>query len=168
MTCCAFSNGHFRYSRFSSFGFQQSLSLIIRNFLNLLQMMLWALAVCFVIGCGGSRYSRNYHGRPVVEEGAVRARSLLNFEQQRMFDKLFLESQYQKHKGNTDACRELLAAALEINPNASEALYELGKIETSFSKHSDSVTVTNGDKMLLRAYQLEPSNPFFCRTLAQR
>lgn len=168
MTCIAFSNGHSQHCNIFSFGWLQTSSLIIRNMLKPLQIILWALAMCLLTGCGGSRYSRNYYNAPIVENGTVRARSLLNFKQQRMYDKLFLESQYQKHKGNTDACRELLAAALEINPNASEALYELGKIETSFSMHSDSVTVASGDEMLLRAYQLEPSNPFFCRTLAQR
>ena len=153
MTCIAFSNGHSQHCNIFSFGWLQTSSLIIRNMLKPLQIILWALAMCLLTGCGGSRYSRNYYNAPIVENGTVRARSLLNFKQQRMYDKLFLESQYQKHKGNTDACRELLAAALEINPNASEALYELGKIETSFSMHSDSVTVANGDEMLLRAYQ---------------
>ena len=108
--------------------------------------------------------------REIVQpEGTFRARALLTKQQQRDFDKLFLEALRQKHNDNLAAARELLAAALDINPNASEALYELGKIETSnFSAKTDSLTVAMGDEMLLRAYQLEPSNPFFCRTLAQR
>lgn len=140
----------------------------LKNPVGRLQIVLWLLVMCVITGCDGSRYSRNYHSEVAVEDGTFRARSLLSFQQQRTFDKLFLESLCQKHKGNYDACRELLVAALEINPNASEALYELGKIETSFSSKTDSATVANGDEMLLRAYQLEPSNPYICRAYAQR
>ncbi len=130
----------------------------------LLLGMIFVLLV--VTGC--ARQLRD-ESTEVASDGAFRARALLSRQQQRDYDKLFLEALKQKYTDHTDAARELLAAALDINPNASEALYELGKLETSlFSAKTDSATVAQADEMLLRAYQLEPSNPYYCRTLAQR
>lgn len=134
------------------------------------QLLLFLLLplMCLVVACGGPQ---NVHGNQAVnavEEGTFVARALLTLQQQREYDKLFLESQRQKHKGNYDACRELLAASLRVNPNASEALYELGRLETAFPMKTDSATVVAGDEMLLRAHQLEPSNPYIGRALAQR
>lgn len=129
----------------------------------------WVATACLLLAAAGCSRQLQHDGEMPPPEGTFRARALLTRQQQRDFDKLFLEALREKHNDNLAAARELLAAALDINPNASEALYELGKIETSnFSAKTDSLTVAMGDEMLLRAYQLEPSNPFFCRTLAQR
>lgn len=123
------------------------------------------LAVILMVGCGG--YARNYR-EPVIEEGTIRARKLLSVEQQREYDKLYLEAICQKQSDHIDAAYEILQHALEINPNASEALYEMAMIQLSLDARVDSVLVKEGEMMLQKAVQLEPSNPYFRATLAER
>ena len=123
------------------------------------------LTVVLMASCGG--YARNYK-EPVIEEGTIRARKLLSLEQQREYDKLYLEAICQKQGNNIDAAYEILQHALEINPNASEALYELAMIKLSLDARVDSVMVKEGEQMLQKAVQLEPSNPYFRATLAER
>lgn len=122
------------------------------------------LTIIFMASCGG--YARNYRD-PVIEEGTVRARKLLNVEQQREYDKLYLEAVCQKQNDHIDAAYEILQHALEINPNASEALYEMAMIKLSLNERIDSVLVKEGELMLQKAVQLEPSNPYFRSTLAE-
>ena len=122
---------------------------------HLLACGTWAGCALLLLATAGCARQMQREREIVQPEGTFRARALLTKQQQRDFDKLFLEALRQKHNDNLAAARELLAAALDINPNASEALYELGKIETSnFSAKTDSLTVAMGDEMLLRAYQL--------------
>lgn len=123
------------------------------------------LTVILMASCGG--YARNYKD-PVIEEGTIRARKLLSIEQQREYDKLYLEAICQKQNDNIDAAYEILQHALEINPNASEALYEQAMIKLSLDARVDSILVKEGEQMLQKAVQLEPSNPYFRATLAER
>lgn len=123
------------------------------------------LALIVMAGCGG--YARNYN-EPKMLDGTLRARNLLSHEAQRQYDKLYLEAICQKLQGNTDAAHELLERALAVHPNASEALYELALMQLSLSPKSDSALVAQGEQMLQKAQQLEPSNPYICRTLAER
>lgn len=95
------------------------------------------------------------------------ARKQLTLEQQREYDKLYLEAINQKLNGHTDAAHELLEEALNINPNASETLYELALMQLSLSSKGDSTLVAQGAEMLQKAYNLEPSNPYFRATLAE-
>ena len=125
--------------------------------------VLWA-SLTFV-GCRD--YARNFRP-PVVEAGTFRARALLTVEQRRTFDKFYLEALRQKLKGNEDAAFELLNHALTINPNASEALYEQSQLLLQLDLPQDSDLVVKGDAMLLKAYQLEPENPFIRKSLALR
>lgn len=125
--------------------------------------VLWA-SLTFV-GCRD--YARNFRP-PVVEAGTFRARALLTVEQRRTFDKFYLEALRQKLKGNEDAAFELLNQALTINPNASEALYEQSQLLLQLDLPQDSDLVAKGDAMLLKAYQLEPENPFIRKSLALR
>lgn len=123
------------------------------------------LTVILMVSCGG--YARNYR-EPVIEEGAIRARKLLGVERQREYDKLYLEAVCQKMNGHIDAAFDILQHALEINPNASEALYEMAMIKLSLDARIDSALVKEGEQMLQKAVQLEPSNPYFRTTLAER
>lgn len=106
-------------------------------------------------------------------DDTFRARAALTPIQQRNFDKAYLEGICQKLKGNTDAASELFEYALEINPDASEVLYELANMQlaavpqTNFLSHTDSIVMQRGQLMLRRAYELEPSNPYFRNTLAE-
>lgn len=108
----------------------------------------------------------------LTDEG-LRARAALSTEQQRNFDKVYLEAVCQKLKGNADAAYELLEYALEINPKASEVLYELGNMQlssipqTNFQAPADSIMQQRGEDMLLRTHELEPSNPYFRNSLAE-
>lgn len=121
---------------------------------------------------------------PVVKEVVSTApidsariyRAALTTKQQRDYDKLYLEAICQELKDNNDAAHELLRHALEINPNASEALYEIATLKLSqyrygtygaFSTHEDTLALESAEQELKRAYELEPSNPYFRSTLAQ-
>lgn len=128
---------------------------------------LFVLSITIIVfaSCGG--HLRNYK-TPTIEEGTIRARQLLSVEQQRAYDKLYLEAICQKQNEHVDAAFELLKQALDINPNASEALYEMAMIELSLDPRIDSVLVREGEQMLQRAVQLEPSNPYFRSSLAER
>lgn len=134
---------------------KHSLSLILNTFFLTIVM----------VGCGG--YARNYP-EPTLQEGHIRGRKLLSFETQRAYDKLYLEGITQKLSGNIDAAHELFSKAIELNPYASESLYELGLIQVSLSSKSDSSIVAKGESMLQKALQLEPSNNYFRRSLADR
>ncbi len=123
------------------------------------------LMICTLASC--THYARHYNA-PKLQAGTFRARALLSPEQQRTFDGLFLEALRQKHKGNKDAAFDLLDHALTLNPNASEALYEAGRLLIELPMAHDSILTRRGDEMLLRAYQLEPRNPYFRKTLAHR
>lgn len=127
--------------------------------------LLTLLTALAAASCGG--YARNYK-EPVIAEGTVRARQLLSVEKQREFDKLYLEAICQKQNGKMDAAHELLEQALAINPNASEALYEMALMQLQLDGRQDSTLVAEGEAMLLKAVQLEPSNPYFRSALAER
>lgn len=133
--------------------------------LNAAKVLTGLLVALVLLGCGG--YARNYNPAPQLE-GTIKSRNLLTFSEQREFDKLYLEGLRQLYKGQTDAAHELFSAALEINPNAAEALFELAAIQLDLSPKSDSVAVAEGERMLVKAVQLAPSNPYFREALAQR
>lgn len=130
----------------------------------LLHTTILLLTIIVMAGCGS--YARNNHTKALDE--TIRARKLLSFEDQRLYDKLYLEAVCQKQQGNIDAAHELFERALHIHPNASEALYETAQIQLALSPKSDSALVSQGEQMLQKAYLLEPSNPYICRALAER
>lgn len=116
---------------------------------------------------------RTAGNRPAVVDSTRIYRAALTTKQQRDYDKLYLEAICQKQKNNLDATYELLRHALEINPNASEALYEIAVLKLNklnfgaFSSQADSLDIESATQELKRAYELEPSNPYFRSTLAQ-
>lgn len=139
--------------------------------------LLILLTFIAMAGCAG--VANTTTEQATTEDAAFKARRQLTIEQQRDFDKIYLEAICQKLKGNNDAAYELLNAALEINPSAAEVLYELGMAHLSnvssggpplsaLSTTEDSLWVEKGDEMLRRAVELEPSNPYFRETLAER
>lgn len=131
------------------------------------------LALATTVGC--STASHTVKKQAEAEDATFKARKQLTIEQQRNFDKIYLEAICQKLKGNNDAAYELLSAALEINPEAAEVLYELGMAHLSTSSElgplsttSDSAFVARGYDMLRQAVELEPSNPYYRKTLAEQ
>lgn len=86
--------------------------------------------------------------------------------EQRRFDEYFLEAVRQKQKQNYDAEAQLLDAALEVDPDASEALYERALLNLSFSSYDDTLMSVRGDSMLRRAVALQPDNAAYQVLLA--
>ena len=88
------------------------------------------------------------------------------FQRTRRFNELFLEALRQKEQDHLDAAYELLEAALDIHPDASEALYELGTIKLGATSYSDTLSKSQGYAMLQRAAELEPDNLYYKETWA--
>lgn len=84
----------------------------------------------------------------------------------RRFNELFLEAIRQKEMERIDAEYELLAAALRLEPEASEAVYEMAVLKLSFTTYSDTLSRHEGDSLLHRAVELEPGNLYYKETLA--
>lgn len=99
-------------------------------------------------------------------QGTVVAKHALTYAQQRRFNEFFLEAIRQKEAEHIDAESELLDAALRINPNAPEALYEMGVLKLSYTSYSDTLGRTLGDSLLRKAVKAEPQNVYFKETLA--
>lgn len=90
----------------------------------------------------------------------------VSHERTRRFNELYLEAVRQKQLEHIDAEYELLHAALNICPNASEAIYEMAIVKLSFSTYSDTLAHSEGDSLLHRAVELEPANLYYKETLA--
>lgn len=88
------------------------------------------------------------------------------YERPRRFNELFLEAIRQKEGERIDAEYELLREALRLKPDASEALYEMALIKLSFTTYSDTLSRAEGDSLLRRAVELEPTNLYYKETLA--
>ena len=83
-------------------------------------------------------------------------------EQQRRFNTFYLEAVVQREKGNADAAYDLLRHALEIIPNAPEALYDMARLRLMYNVDD---TTTTAEDLLRRAVQLEPENYYFQKEL---
>lgn len=90
----------------------------------------------------------------------------ISYERSRRFNELFLESLRQKYQNRIDAQYELLDKALQINPEASEAIFEMGMLKTAYASYSDTLTRAEGDSLLHRAVKLEPNNLTYKEFLA--
>lgn len=84
-------------------------------------------------------------------------------EQQHRFNTFYLEAVVQREKGNADAAYDLLRHALEIIPNAPEALYDMARLRLMYNVDD---TTTTAEDLLRRAVQLEPGNYYFQKELA--
>ena len=90
--------------------------------------------------------------------------TVVDYERQRRFNEFFLESVVQKQKGNYSASFDLLRHALEINPEAPEALSAMGlMLEAAGSEDS----LNDGGKYIKKAVELEPDNYYFQQQLAE-
>lgn len=76
------------------------------------------------------------------------------------FDYFYLEAEKSRLAEDYSSAAELYQHCLDINPNAPEALYNLGLIK--FYLREDSA----GTAMLRRATELDPGNPWYLETLA--
>lgn len=105
-------------------------------------------------------------GRPRKKPAAKaeKASAAGDYERQRRFNEFFLESVVQKEKGNYDASFELLRHALEIRPDAPEALSAMAMM-ISATGAADTAGVV--ERMTRRAVELEPDNYYFQEQLAE-
>lgn len=138
--------------------------------MKFLHTLLLTAAIATMTSCGTATIANK--GTTKAADPTFTARRALTAEQQRTFDKLYLEAICQKLKGNNDAAFEMLQAALDINPQAAEALFEMSQLLLSTAPHSalmtpeDSTFTLHGEEMLKKAYELEPSNPYYRSALA--
>ena len=146
----------------------RNISIGIRQMLR--QHLPFALCTCvstlLLVACSASRKAEEHAVHITDNNVAHSAATTLSYDKQRRFDELFLEAIRQKEAEHIDAEYELLDAALSINPNATEALYEMGVLKLSFSTYSDTLSRAQGDSLLRKAVNIEPRNVYYKETLA--
>ncbi len=152
------------------------------NKLQLLASSLFAALLCLLIGCSTSQKATpntpSESSTPHLEatpsatseakatSSAPTQRLPLTYAQQQHYNALFLEAIRQKQADHIDAQFELLNEALRLNPEASEAIYEMGILCLSYTAYSDTLMRHRGDSLLHRAVELEPRNLYYKETLA--
>lgn len=129
------------------------------------------LPICFgllLASCGTHHATTTFSppSAPHVEKSSIAPTPVVSYERTRRFNELYLEAVRQKQLERIDAEYELLRAALEICPDASEAIYEMAIVKLSFSTYSDTLSRAEGDSLLHRAVELEPENLYYKETLA--
>ena len=88
----------------------------------------WLFVTVLVLtSCGGTRSMRTAKTAVKADASFSVKESLLPAEQQRKYDYFFLEAMRMKEKNEYDAAFGLLQHCLDINPNASSALYEISQ-----------------------------------------
>ena len=84
----------------------------------------WLFVTVLVLtSCGGTRSMRTAKTAVKADASFLVKESLLPVEQQRKYDYFFLEAMRMKEKNEYDAAFGLLQHCLDINSNASSALY---------------------------------------------
>lgn len=110
----------------------------------------------FVWGNSFYAYSKNSsEGRCIL----FGKESLLPAEQQRKYDYFFLEAMRMKEKNEYDAAFGLLQHCLDINPNASSALYEISQYYMFLRQ------VPQGQAALEQAVAFAPDNYWYSQGL---
>lgn len=115
-------------------------------------ILLWLL-VLSVVSCGTLRKKEN-------TKKVVRQEQLLSSEQQRKYDYFFLEAMRLKEKKEYTAAFEMLEHCLEIQPNASSALYEIAQYYMYLKQ------VPQGQAALEKAVENAPDNFWYSQGLA--
>ncbi|WP_319230652.1 tetratricopeptide repeat protein [Draconibacterium orientale] len=82
-------------------------------------------------------------------------------QKQMEFEYLFVEALKQKMFGNAQKAIQLLSSCLEIDPNASSAMYELANI------HAANNDFTSASLLLEKAISIKPDNKWYKLLLAQ-
>jgi len=90
----------------------------------------------------------------------------LSAEEQARFNELYLAAVCAREKESYDTMHELLARALEIHPDAPEALFDMSILKLSMASMLDSATAHEGDSLLRRCVRLAPRNPHYKEVLA--
>lgn len=109
------------------------------------RLTIWGLGVCVIWMCISCRSTA-----PLEMSG----------ETQRRFDYYYLEATKQKLAARHDEAFALYKHCLEINPNAAEALYEVGLYHITLEEGE------KGEEYLRRAVAKEPDNIYYKEALA--
>lgn len=134
-----------------------------------LQHIIWLITiVCVASSC---HTQRSAHTQASINAAATTPNLpshalAISYKQERRFNELFLEAIRQKEADHIDAEYELLDAALKLNPNASEAIYEMGLLKLSYSPFSDTLSRAQGDSLLHKAVRIDNKNVYYKEALA--
>jgi tetratricopeptide (TPR) repeat protein len=99
--------------------------------------------------------------KPAAKAPQPTQETVLSEDEKNEFEYTFIEALKQKMIGNQTAAMALFSKCLEINPNASSAMFEMAKI------HSSNGDQTSATLLLEKAMQLEPENKWYKVLLAQ-
>lgn len=100
------------------------------------------------------------------EAGQDAPASRLAPEEQARFNELYLAAMCERDKENYSAMHELLSRALDIDPDAPEALFDMSLLKFSMASMLDSLPTHEGDSLLRRCVQLAPRNTYYKTMLA--
>lgn len=121
----------------------------------------WLFVTVLVLtSCGGTRSMRTAKTAVKADASFSVKESLLPAEQQRKYDYFFLEAMRMKEKNEYDAAFGLLQHCLDINPNASSALYEISQYYMFLRQ------VPQGQEALEKAVASAPDNYWYSQGLA--
>lgn len=90
----------------------------------------------------------------------------LSPEERQRYNAVYLSSVKERLKGNYAEAQDLLDRALEINPDAPEALYDLVMLKLDAQQYYDSVEYAQYEDMSRRAWQYDPTNDTYIRLYA--
>ena len=120
----------------------------------------WLFVTVLVLtSCGGTRSIRTAKTAVKADASFSVKESLLPAEQQRKYDYFFLEAMRMKEKNEYDAAFGLLQHCLDINPNASSALYEISQYYMFLRQ------VPQGQAALEQAVAFAPDNFWYSQGL---
>ena len=137
-----------------------------------LQHIIWLITlVCVASSCHPQRSAHTQAIKPSIKTTSTTLNlpphtSTISYKQERRFNELFLEAIRQKEADHIDAEYELLDAALKLNPNASEAIYEMGLLKLSYSSFSDTLSRAQGDSLRHKAVRIDNKNVYYKEALA--
>ena len=117
------------------------------------------VTVLALTSCGGTRSMRTAKTAVKADASFSVKESLIPAEQQRKYDYFFLEAMRMKEKNEYDAAFGLLQHCLDINPNASSALYEISQYYMFLRQ------VTQGQAALEQAVAFAPDNYWYSQGL---
>ena len=117
------------------------------------------VTVLMLTSCGGIRSVRTAKTTAKADGASLMKETLLSAEQQRKYDYFFLEAMRMKEKNEYDAAFGLLQHCLDINPNASSALYEISQYYMFLRQ------VPQGQVALEQAVAFAPDNYWYSQGL---
>jgi len=117
------------------------------------------VTVLMLTSCGGIRSVRTAKTAAKADASSLMKVPFISAEKQRKYDYFFLEAMRMKEKNEYDAAFGLLQHCLDINPNASSALYEISQYYMFLRQ------VPQGQAALEQAVAFAPDNYWYSQGL---